>query len=90
MSYIFKIYCHFQIISPGIVRTNIFKTSGYSDEQAKLFWEADANRAARYPIGHYGEPIDVAQCALYLASSNANFVTGTIHVVDGGASLGYV
>ncbi|CAG2173646.1 unnamed protein product [Oppiella nova] len=77
-------------ISPGIVQTNIFKTSGYSDEQAKLFWEADANRAARYPVGHYGEPIDVAQCALYLASSNANFITGTIHVVDGGASLGYV
>jgi NAD(P)-dependent dehydrogenase (short-subunit alcohol dehydrogenase family) len=37
---------------------------------------------------HIGEPEDIAQAALYLASDRAGYVTGTAHVVDGGAHAG--
>ena len=36
------------------------------------------------PLGHYGEPIDVAYGVLYLASDESKFVTGTELVIDGG------
>jgi NAD(P)-dependent dehydrogenase (short-subunit alcohol dehydrogenase family) len=39
---------------------------------------------SRLPLGHYGEPIDVAYGVLYLASDEAKFVTGTELVIDGG------
>lgn len=35
-------------------------------------------------IGRLGEPGDIAYAALYLASDEASFVTGTALVVDGG------
>lgn len=38
-----------------------------------------------YPMRRIGEPIDIARAIAYLASENANFITGTIFVVDGGA-----
>jgi NAD(P)-dependent dehydrogenase (short-subunit alcohol dehydrogenase family) len=37
-----------------------------------------------HPIGHVGEPDDVAYGVLYLASDEAKFVTGTELVIDGG------
>lgn len=39
-------------------------------------------------IGRVGEPEDIANAALYLASDRAGFVTGTAHVVDGGFTAG--
>lgn len=37
-----------------------------------------------HPVGHMGEPDDIAWAAVYLASDEAKFVTGTELVVDGG------
>lgn len=42
---------------------------------------------ARQPIGRIGQPEDVAAAALYLASDEAAFVTGTNLIVDGGMSV---
>jgi len=39
---------------------------------------------ALHPLGHMGEPDDIAWAAVYLASGEAKFVTGTELVVDGG------
>ncbi len=40
--------------------------------------------AARHPLGHMGEPDDIAWGAVYLASDEAKFVTGSELVIDGG------
>ena len=37
-----------------------------------------------HPIGHMGEPVDVAYGVLYLASDESKFVTGSELVIDGG------
>ncbi len=40
--------------------------------------------AARHPLGHVGEPDDIAYGILYLASDESKFVTGSELVIDGG------
>ncbi len=40
--------------------------------------------ASLHPLGHMGEPDDIAWGAVYLASQEAKFVTGTELVIDGG------
>jgi NAD(P)-dependent dehydrogenase (short-subunit alcohol dehydrogenase family) len=39
---------------------------------------------SRHPIGHVGEPEDIAYGVLYLASDESKFVTGTELIIDGG------
>ena len=39
---------------------------------------------ANTPLGYVGEPIDIANAALYLASDESSYVTGTVLHVDGG------
>lgn len=46
-----------------------------------------AQRLARIPLGFAGDGRDTAHAALYLASDDARFVTGTELVVDGGMSV---
>ena len=48
------------------------------------------NRAkfrASVPLGRLSLPEDIANAALYLASDEANFITGVTLPVDGGASV---
>jgi NAD(P)-dependent dehydrogenase (short-subunit alcohol dehydrogenase family) len=45
---------------------------------------ADAAAADMHPIGHAGEPDDIAYGVLYLASDESKFVTGAELVIDGG------
>ena len=37
-----------------------------------------------HPLGHMGDPDDIAWGAVYLASDEAKFVTGSELVIDGG------
>ncbi|MBV9861209.1 MAG: SDR family oxidoreductase [Alphaproteobacteria bacterium] len=51
---------------------------------------ADAARRAfveRQPLGRLGTPEEVAALAVYLASDEARFTTGAIHIIDGGFTL---
>ncbi|HEY49932.1 MAG TPA: SDR family oxidoreductase [Dehalococcoidia bacterium] len=50
------------------------------DELTVRFWE-------RLPLGRMGEPDDVATVALFLASAAADYMTGSIVLVDGGYLL---
>ena len=46
--------------------------------------EMFAQRHAQCPMGHMGDAWDVAYAALFLASDEAKYITGTELVVDGG------
>ncbi|GAC1349935.1 MAG: hypothetical protein NVSMB27_27710 [Ktedonobacteraceae bacterium] len=43
-----------------------------------------ANNLTRQPLGRMGRPEEIAHAALYLASDEASFVTGSLLVIDGG------
>ncbi|NHH99633.1 MULTISPECIES: 3-oxoacyl-ACP reductase FabG [Oceanimonas] len=42
---------------------------------------------ARIPLGHLGEPTDIAQGVLFLASQRARYITGQVLKIDGGLVL---
>ena len=46
-----------------------------------------ARRAVRIPLGRFTQPRDVAQAALFLASDEAQFLTGVCLDVDGGRNI---
>lgn len=46
--------------------------------------EIKAKRLAKYPIGRFGEPAEIAAAAVFLAGDAASFVTGAVFAVDGG------
>ncbi len=46
-------------------------------------------RLNRIPMGRFGRPEDVVYAALYLASDESSWTTGTTFVVDGGISVNY-
>jgi 2-keto-3-deoxy-L-fuconate dehydrogenase len=43
-----------------------------------------ADFEARQPMGRLGQPDEIAALALYLASDEASFTTGQVHIIDGG------
>ena len=45
---------------------------------------AEADAIARHALGRMGQPKDIAQVAVWLASDDSGFVTGQTHIVDGG------
>jgi NAD(P)-dependent dehydrogenase (short-subunit alcohol dehydrogenase family) len=66
-------------IAPGLVKTDM----------ARALWEPNEEAIAkRMPLRRLGEPDDIANAALFLASDMASWITGQTLVVDGGALLG--
>jgi NAD(P)-dependent dehydrogenase (short-subunit alcohol dehydrogenase family) len=77
-------------IAPGFIATRIFGSSlGLNREQAQdLANQALLNKKIPNPLGRAGEPRDIAELALFLASDAARFITGTHFTVDGGVTIG--
>lgn len=69
-------------VHPGFIWTpmveNFAKESGMGKQQA------DKTLGAKHPLGHVGEPDDIAWGIVYLASAESKFVTGAELVIDGG------
>lgn len=64
-------------IGPGFIATPM--TASFRQNEAMV-----RSLEQRTPLGRLGEPDDIANAALYLASDEASFVTGTILYPDGG------
>jgi NAD(P)-dependent dehydrogenase (short-subunit alcohol dehydrogenase family) len=77
-------------ICPGLIATSIFGASlGLPREVADQMAARVAEHGAKVqPIPKAGAPEDIARAALYLASDDSEFVTGTHLVVDGGITVG--
>ncbi len=69
-------------IAPGAIETPI--NTALLHDEAKL-----ASLRANIPLGRLGKPEDVAAAALFLASADADYVTGASLVVDGGLMRNY-
>jgi len=65
-------------ICPGTIRTRLTADIVEGVERA-------SKEGRGIPLGRVGEPEDIARCALFLASDDASFISGTQIVVDGGA-----
>ena len=77
-------------ICPGLIATSIFGAIMGMDRAGadQLAAMVEQNGATAQPIARSGMPADIAGAALYLASDDSMFVTGTHVVVDGGLTIG--
>lgn len=68
-------------VHPGYIWTpmvrNAVESSGHADQMRRTL-------EAMHPVGHLGQPNDIAYGVLYLASDESAFVTGSELVIDGG------
>lgn len=71
-------------VNPGVVITEIHKRGGMDDEAYAAF--LDHSRTT-HPIGRVGEPGEIADLVLYLASAKAAWITGATYSIDGGRAL---
>jgi NAD(P)-dependent dehydrogenase (short-subunit alcohol dehydrogenase family) len=68
-------------IAPGLVRT----------EMVRALWEKNEEKfKERLPLGRIGEPEDIAQAAVFLASDSSSWMTGQAMIIDGGALVRHI
>ena len=67
------------VIQPGVIETPILKAYAMTDELQ------DFKNSC--PLGHPGEPTDIALGCVYLLSDASKFTTGSIMTIDGGLTL---
>jgi len=71
-------------INPGVVVTELHTTAGLDEAQYAAFIERSK---ATHPIGRPGNAQEVAALAAFLLSSEAGWITGALHSIDGGRAL---
>ena len=70
-------------LSPGPLRTELLMNFLDTDKKKQ-------RRLVHVPMGRFGEAEEIAKAALYLASDDSSYVTGTEFLVDGGLTAAYV
>jgi NAD(P)-dependent dehydrogenase (short-subunit alcohol dehydrogenase family) len=71
-------------LCPGPVNTPLLKELFAKDP------ERAARRLVHIPVGRFGEPEEIANAVLFLASDESSFITASTFLVDGGISGAYV
>lgn len=74
--------CPGTVVSPSLVQ----RIDEQARTQGKPRAEVEAAFVARQPMGRLGQPEEIAALAAYLASDEAAFTTGQVHLIDGGWS----
>ena len=74
-------------IHPGFIRTHMGSTEEMPPEDVHEHLEAYSARMA--PMGRAGNPEDISRLALFLASDESSYSTGSEFVADGGFTAGY-
>jgi len=76
-------------LSPYGICVNAIAPGEIYVESAKEFFDDPANRPRfdAVPLRRFGYPQDVAGAAVFLASSESDYITGTTTVIDGGQSI---
>lgn len=70
-------------INPGVVISELHTVSG-----AVADYPAFLERArSTHPLGRHGQPEEIAALALFLVSDEAGWITGGLHIADGGRTL---
>lgn len=70
-------------LCPGPLRTELLMKFLNTEDKKQ-------RRLVHVPMGRFGEAAEMAKAALYLASDDSSYVTGTDFVVDGGITAAYV
>ena len=70
-------------LCPGPLRTPLLMNYLNTDEKKN-------RRLVHVPLGRFGEPIEVANAALFLASDESSYITGVDFKIDGGLTAAYV
>ncbi len=70
-------------LCPGPLRTELLMKYLNTEEKKR-------RRLVHIPMGRFGEAQEIAKAALYLASEESSFVTGSTFLVDGGITAAYV
>jgi NAD(P)-dependent dehydrogenase (short-subunit alcohol dehydrogenase family) len=71
-------------ISPGAISTPIYSKLGMDDEQLSAF---AAGFIPKIPMGRFGEASEIANAAVFFASDDSSYVTGSELLVDGGTGV---
>ena len=70
-------------LSPGPLRTELLMSYLNTEEKRR-------RRLVHVPMGRFGEAEEIARAALFLASDESSYITGTEFLVDGGLTAAYV
>jgi NAD(P)-dependent dehydrogenase (short-subunit alcohol dehydrogenase family) len=68
-------------VNPGVVQTNLHRNSGMNEDAYAAFVERSKTT---HPLGRVGQPGEIADLILFLASSKAGWITGGTYSIDGG------
>ncbi len=71
-------------VNPGVVKTKLHLNGGMDSEKYENFKE---HSKITHPLGRIGNPEEIADLIVFLASENASWITGVTYSIDGGRQL---